>query len=181
MCMWTMGIELGSSGRVGFVLHHWAIPSCEVDGTRAYVVKWKEPDAEGQIPSIPSHRQEQISHGFKGSTIISQKIQERCKNSVSSWSSEAFLIRASGIMGIPMESNFKSLFWEANLHFLLIYSRYGHAVLKTLHQSPSTCCELRWSHLQRVQACSQEIAAKPMLSSALLSTSEPPYGCGTWL
>lgn len=86
--------------------------------------------AERQIPSIPSHGQEQISHGFKGSIIISLKIRERCKNSVSSWSSEAFLIRASGIMGIPMESNFESLFWEANLHFLLIYSRYGHAVLK---------------------------------------------------
>lgn len=40
--------------------------------------------AEGQIPSIPSHGQEQISHGFKRSIIISLKIRERCKNSVSS-------------------------------------------------------------------------------------------------
>lgn len=94
--------------------------------------------AEGQIPSIPSHGQEQISHGFKRSIIISLKIRERCKNSVSSWSSEAFLIRASGIMGIPMESNFKSLFWEANLHFLLIYSRCGHAVLKAKTFSRAT-------------------------------------------
>lgn len=67
-----------------------------------------------------------------------------CFNSIPRWSSGILLIRASGIMEIPMESDFESsqlpgiYFWTGISIFWLICFRYGYSALKACHQNDLT-------------------------------------------